>query len=191
MKYLLTFLFIFVFTVFAAAATLEDYAAAIAQVRTLTSNFKEEKHLSLLNAPIESEGLLVFDKKAQKLLWQYQKPFENGFLIEKDLIYRLKNGQKQPVQNAVGKIMAAQMLIWLTLDFDSLKQNYDITLNGNAITFVPKKSHKVIKQITVIPDEVNPQIIRQVKMEEPEGDFILWTFTDTKINPAAAKEVLE
>lgn len=183
----------FVFCCFAQAGdkTLQEYAAAINKVNTLKSTFKEEKHLSLLSQPIESEGFLLFDKKAQKLLWQYQNPFDNGFLIETDLIYRIKNGQKQQVQNAAGKIMAAQMLIWLTLDFDSLKQNYAITLKQNEIVFIPLKPHKVIKQITVYPDENNPQIIKQVKMLQPGGDFILWSFTGTQINPEIKKEVFE
>lgn len=193
MRYFLTFIFLFVFCCFAQAGdkTLQEYAAAINKVNTLKSTFKEEKHLSLLNQPIESEGFLLFDKKAQKLLWQYQNPFDNGFLIETDLIYRIKNGQKQQVQNAAGKIMAAQMLIWLTLDFDSLKQNYAITLKQNEIVFIPLKPHKVIKQITVYPDENNPQIIKQVKMLQPGGDFILWSFTGTQINPEIKKEVFE
>jgi len=193
MKYYLAFIFLFVFSCFAycEGKTLEEYAAEMNTVSTLKSSFKEQKNLSLLSLPIESEGFLIFDKKAQKLLWHYQKPFDNGFLIEKDLIFRIQNGTKQQVQNAVGKIMAAQMLIWLTFDFDSLKQNYNITLTQSGIVFVPIKSHKVIKQITVVPDQTDPKIIKQVKMEQPGGDFILWTFDNIQINPEVKKEVLE
>ena len=171
---------------------LTKYAAQIDQVKTLRSNFSEEKHLSLLDAPIESLGTLSFDKNTQKLYWQYQTPFQNGFLIEKGQVYRLQGKNKAPVQNAMGRMMAAQMVVWLTLDFKSLKRDYEISLKGREITFVPRnKVHKVVRQITVWLDERNPQIVTQVRMDEPSGDFIVWKFTHVRINiPLGNEDVL-
>lgn len=169
-----------------------QYAKQINQVKTLQSNFSEEKHLSLLSQPIESTGQLSFDKNTQKLYWQYQTPFQNGFLIEKEQVYRLQGATKTLVQNAMGRMMAAQMVVWLTLDFESLKQNYVITLRKNEITFIPRnKTHKIVKQIVVWLDEKNPQIVTQVQMEEPNGDFIRWKFTDVRLNnPLPAEAAL-
>ncbi len=131
-------------------ALLVQYAKKISEVKTLQSDFVEEKHLSLLSMPLESTGNVNFDKSAQQLNWQYQTPFQKGFLVEKDRVYRLQGSNKSPVQDAVGKMMAAQMLVWLTLDFDALQNDYQITLNQHEISFVPRsKGHKVVKQITV------------------------------------------
>lgn len=186
MKQKLTLLFLFFSCLAFAQADadlLTKYAAQISQVKTLQSDFTEEKHLSLLNQPIQSTGRLSFDKQAQKLYWHYQTPFQNGFLIEKNKIYRLQGATKTPVKDAMGKMMAAQLLVWLTLDFDALQRDYEITLHGAEIAFTPRaKAHKVIKQIVVWLDEKNPQLVKQVKMEEPSGDFILWKFSNTHIN---------
>jgi len=168
---------------------LAQYAAQLSEVKTLTSNFLEEKHLALLTQPIQSQGTLAFDKNAQKLRWQYEKPFETGFIIEGPRVYRLQNGQKKSVQNAMGKIMAAQMLVWLTLDFDALQKNYDIVLKEHQIVFTPRaQDHKVVKQITVWLDDKNPRLVTQVRMEEPSGDFVLWKFSQTVLNPPLTKE---
>ncbi len=168
---------------------LVQYADQINQVKTLQSNFSEEKHLSLLDQPIESTGQIRFDKDTQQLYWQYETPFQNGFLIEKGQVYRLQGKNKVPVQNAMGRMMAAQMVVWLTLDFKSLKQDYEISLNGREITFVPRnKAHKVVKQITVWLDEKNPQIVKQVQMDEPSGDSVVWKFTHVRINIPLNKE---
>ena len=168
---------------------LAQYAQQINQVNTLQSNFSEEKHLSLLDQPIESTGQFSFDKNAQKLYWQYQHPFQNGFLIEKEQVYRLQGEKKELVQNTMGRMMAAQMVIWLTLDFDSLQQNYKVSLEGHKITFVPhNKTHRIVKEITVWLDENNPQIVKQVRMDEPSGDFILWKFTNARINKPLTEE---
>lgn len=164
--------------------SLQDYAARLKEVKTLTSNFVEEKHLALLSQPMQSTGTLNFDKDAQKLRWQYKTPFENGFLIEKNRISRLKNNQKQPIQNAMGRLMAGQMLQWLTLDFDTLSKTYLITLNGQEIIFTPRdKNNQAVKKITVWLDEKDSRIVHRVKMDNPNGDFVLWRFSDTKLNP--------
>lgn len=179
-------------TLFAFAQTetdlLTQYAGQINRVETLQSNFSEEKHLLILDQPIESTGQLSFDKNAQKLYWQYLTPFQNGFLIEKEQVYRLQGKNKAPVQNAMGRMMAAQMVVWLTLDFNSLKRDYEITVNGRELTFTPRnKAHKVVKQITVWLDDKNPQIVKQVRMDEPGGDYIVWTFTQVRLNVPPAQ----
>lgn len=189
MKYAWSVILLFLTPLLFAQAqdsVLADYARQIGEVKTLKSRFSEEKHLSLLSAPIESAGELSFDKAAQTLLWQYKTPFQNGFIIEKENVYRVDGNTQTRVKDAMGKMMAAQLVVWLTLDFNSLKQTYEIALSGREITFTPRaKTHKVVKQITVWLDEKNPQIVTQVKLEEPSGDFIVWKFLDTRINPPA------
>ncbi|MGN0022691.1 MAG: outer membrane lipoprotein carrier protein LolA [Elusimicrobiaceae bacterium] len=186
MKYYLTLMFcLLVASVFAQTDKdlLLKYAEAISEVQSLYSRFSEEKHLSLLNKPLESEGRLVFDKKAKKLRWQYQKPFEKGFLIEQKDVYQLTNGKKQLVENTIGRMMAAQMLVWLTLDFNSLKDSYQISADKNIITFIPKDTNnKAVKQIMVWLEEKDPRLVTKVKMSEPGGDFIIWKFSDTRLN---------
>lgn len=168
---------------------LTQYASQLKKVNTLQSHFTEEKHLSLLNAPLTSTGQLAFDKQAQTLHWYYQTPFQNGFLIEKNQVYRLQGNTKQPVQNAMGRMMAVQLVRWLTLDFEELKKEYEITLNTPQITFVPRnKAHQVVRQITVWLDEQNPQLVHQVRMEQPGGDFIVWKFSNVHINEPLAGE---
>ncbi|MBQ4282393.1 MAG: outer membrane lipoprotein carrier protein LolA [Lachnospira sp.] len=193
MKYYLSLLLCLLFTLpWAQEANdaLQNYAKQISTVHTLQSNFIEEKHLSLLSEPIQSEGILSFNKNTQQLRWQYQKPFENGFLIEKNKVYRLQGTTKKPIESAMGRLFMAEMLVWLTLDFDSLQKNYSITLNGSEITFVPyHKEHKVVKKITVCLEAKDPRIVTQVKMEEPSGDFIVWKFNNTQINPTLSTEV--
>jgi outer membrane lipoprotein-sorting protein len=173
-------------------SALQNYAQQMSTVQTLQSNFTEEKHLALLDHPIQSQGTLTFDKNAQKLRWQYQKPFENGFLIEKDRTYRLQGNTKKSINSSMSRMFIGEMLVWLTLDFDSLQKNYQITYEGKTITFIPLlKEHKIVKKITVWLNENDSRIVTQVKMEEPNGDFIVWKFNNTQINPSFSAEVFQ
>lgn len=165
------------------AGLLAHYAARMAEVKTLQSDFAEEKHLALLSEPLKSQGRLAFDKTTRQLRWQYQTPFENGFLITQTGVFRLQGDKKEAVKNAMGRMMAAQMLVWLTLDFNSLQKDYQIMLNGQEITFVPRsQQNKAVKQITVLVDDKNPQLVRQVTLQEPGGDFVVWKFSNTRLN---------
>lgn len=167
---------------------LQQYARQINSVQTLRSNFVEDKHMSLLDKPIQSQGVLAFDKNMQKLRWQYQKPFQNGFLIEKGEVYRLQGKEKNPVRSTMGRMFMAEMLVWLTLDFDSLKKDYNIEADGSTLTFSPRQEHKVVKKIIVWLDPKDTRVVTQVKMEEPSGDFIVWKFSNTQINPRLTAE---
>ena len=195
MKYYISLLMSLIFAFSWAQPTqerLESYARQLDTVRTLRSHFTEEKHLSLLDAPIQSQGEFSFDKNAQKLRWQYRQPFENGFLIEKERVYRLHEKEKKSVDNARGRMFMAEMLVWLTLDFEAIKKNYSVTLNGSEITFVPlSKEHKIVKKITVYLDPKDVRVVTRVKMEEPGGDFIVWKFSNTQINPTLSDEVFQ
>ena len=171
---------------------LQHYAKQMASVQTLKSNFTEEKHLSLLNQPLQSKGNFSFDKNARQLRWQYEQPFSNGFLIEGEQVYRLQNEEKKPVRQALERMFMAEMLAWLTLDFKTLQKNYKVTLNGFQVTFEPHNpGHKIVKKITVWLDEKEIRRVTQVKMEEPSGDFIVWKFENTQINPPFSGEELK
>ena len=56
--------------------------ARFAAVNTIESRFTQEKHMALLDEPVTSEGIFYFEKPG-RIRWQYTKPFQNGFLIEK------------------------------------------------------------------------------------------------------------
>jgi len=171
------------------ADLLQKYAQQMDSVQTLKSHFTEEKHLSLLSQPLQSVGDFSFDKNARRLRWQYTEPFANGFLIEADKVYRLQQGEKKPVRQALERMFMAEMLAWLTLDFDALQKNYNVTLNGPEITFTPRNAgHKIVREITVWLDEKDTRLVTQVRLMQPSGDFILWKFDRTQINPPCEKE---
>jgi len=51
-----------------------------ANLETVSCNFKQNKHLEYLDAVVESEGNLFFDKK-NRLRWEYSTPYEYLIVI--------------------------------------------------------------------------------------------------------------
>ena len=164
-----------------------DWAEQLKAVKTARSHFTEEKHLSLFTAPVVSEGEFVFDRAAQKLRWEYTKPFAKGFIIEGKKVFRMKDGQKTAVKNAMGKTAAAQMLVWLTLDLDELAATYRIAQENNTLIFTPLTPNEVLDFVSVKVDtqEKIPRV-RAVKIAEKNGDYTLLNFTGSVLNGAVA-----
>ena len=161
-----------------------ELAAQLAVVKTAQSHFTEEKHLALFTAPVVSEGVFKFDKTAQKLRWEYQKPFANGFIVEGKKIFRVRDGKKTPVKNGLARSAAAQMMVWLTLDIDELVKTYRITQAENKLIFTPKNTaNDVIDNISVWVERTeNPPRVSAVKIAEKNGDYTLFNFTDSVLN---------
>ena len=168
-------------------------AAQLAQVKTAQSFFTEEKHLSLFTAPVTSEGIFIFDKTAQKLRWEYQKPFAKGFVIEGQKVFSVREGKKTPVKNALGKNMAAQMMVWLTLDMKALAKTYRVTQQEDKLIFIPLTPNEVIDNITVWIEQRENDLPRvsAVKMTEKNGDFTLLRFTQCVLNGKIGAEAFE
>ena len=170
-----------------------ELSAQLAQVKTAQSRFTEEKHLSLFTRPLVSEGILIFDKAAQKLRWEYQKPFAKGFIIEGKKIFRVQNGQKLPVKNALGRTAAAQMMVWLTLDIDELVKTYRLTREEDKLVFTPlNPANDVIAHITVwIERSEKIPRVSAVQITEKNGDFTRFNFTQSVLNGPVPAEAFE
>lgn len=182
--------FLFFAVCVGADAVTDELAEQLARVKTAQSEFTEEKHLALFTAPVVSKGIFKFDKTAQKLRWEYQQPFANGFIIEGKKIFRVRDGKKTPVKNGLARNAAAQMMVWLTLDIRELAKTYRITQAENKLVFTPiNAANDIIDNITVWVERTeNPPRVSAVKITEKNGDFTLFNFTGSVLNTPIPSE---
>ena len=107
---------------------LAQIAARFSAVQTIHSRFTQEKHMALLTEPVVSEGVFSFEKSPARIRWEYQKPFKNGFILDGASTFRLEDGKKTPVKGVMVRNIAAQMLVWLSFDLQTLSKTYTITV---------------------------------------------------------------
>ena len=55
-------------------------AAAVAGLQTISSDFTQEKHVSMLKDPLVSSGRFVYEKP-DRLYWEITKPSPAGFVV--------------------------------------------------------------------------------------------------------------
>ncbi len=157
-----------------------EIAARFGAVTSIESRFTQEKHMALLDAPVTSEGFFYFQKPG-RIRWQYEKPFQNGFLIKDGKTFRLEKGKKEEQKNPMAQNVAAQLLTWLTFDLPALSKQYAVEFTPDGVTLTPL-ADGLVKRIAVTFDPQNPQALSRVEMDEAGRDKTVLIFLSPKTN---------
>ena len=164
---------------------LEEMAA---NTQSIKSDFKQEKHLSILSNALISEGELIF-KKPNLLKWAYEKPFQYVIVLDGKEI-KMKDEEKTSTFDITSSKTFKQIndLIVSSVNGDILKEDqFDITYfqdEKNYIAFlVPKDAQmkKFVSKIELFFDK-NDLTVNRLILREPNDDYTLINFSEKKIN---------
>ena len=161
--------------------------------------FKQEKHIALFDEVIESGGRFVF-RKPNNVRWEYEKPHQSILVIAGD------DGQKwTETTRKVEKFklsddrgldaVVKQLFTWFKGEFTKLGDDYEVEIAERSPTklkMTPKKEivKKFIASIEVKFGEKD-ESIATVKITEPGDDYVLYTFSDTKLDSGVKDEEFE
>jgi outer membrane lipoprotein-sorting protein len=195
----LTILFLFLIKVacaqpvgFKKISSETDFRNGLAQTsqatNSISSDFIQEKNLSLLDEKVVSKGIFRF-KKENKVRMEYTHPFKYLMVINGDKV-TIKDQQKSNSFSAGSNKLFS---IINTIIIDCVKgtalDNKDFTNKlfesekNYLVELIPVK--KDLKQfftvINVYLDKKDYSVIK-IDMKEPSGDNTLITFTNKEIN---------
>jgi outer membrane lipoprotein-sorting protein len=158
--------------------------------QTIESNFIQEKHLSLFNDVLVSQGLLAF-AAPDRLRWEITKPFHsllimNGREVSKYDFLDGKNPHKLqfPAASALGEVLN-QIADIHQGKFSEEEKNYDIEVDeGKTLILVPKNP-RMRKMVSRIEIGFSPSLdsIASVVIRENGGDFTQIVFENDRHNP--------
>jgi len=161
---------------------LEQLMAAFGQIKSAEARFMERKYLSLLNAPLESSGTLVYvapDRLEKRTLL----PKPESFVIDRgELTIEGVPGQRRRtmrIQN-YPELAAFVESIRATLagDVQTLRRFYDVRLEGSADDWklilrpTAQRMQRAIKNITLGGSNAK---LHTVEIEEADGDRSVMT----------------
>ncbi|WP_426669434.1 outer membrane lipoprotein carrier protein LolA [Mucilaginibacter sp. McL0603] len=166
----------------------EQFAVIAKKTETITSDFVQEKNLSMLSEKIVSKGKFWF-KKDNMLRMEYSKPFEYLMILNKDNMY-IKDGQKEnKVSTKSSKLF--QQINKITIDCiqGTVFSNPDFRTkayenkNSYLIELTPadKALKEFFKAINVIIEK-NGYEVTTIEMDENSGDNTIIRFTNREIN---------
>lgn len=155
---------------------------------TLSSSFKQEKHLWMLEEIIISEGIFLF-KKPGNVLWQYNSPvsytisiFDNTFTIDNDGKISKFDINSNPLFQEINKMIVTA----IRGDFIN-NPEFISTFSENKSFILAKllpqnpNVRSMITSIDIYFGKSDYQVSKVV-FHEPGDDFTSIVFSDSKVN---------
>lgn len=200
MSRLLFLVFMAVFTAVAAAAeplTTPDPAAIFSSlerkavtVKTLSSDFVQEKHLSMFKSVLTSKGRFYFSKP-DLLRWELISPVASGFVLKGDKGRRWheRTGRSESFQisqEPIMKLVSDQLFAWGKADFKWLDKEYRISVLSEspvALRLEPRSAEAAgFLHYLLINFSADGKYVRTVELHEKDGDFTRIRFVNASIN---------
>ncbi|WP_454831026.1 outer membrane lipoprotein carrier protein LolA [Pseudoxanthomonas wuyuanensis] len=196
MKWVITGLLALALAFGAAAVRAADDLALVqqrvAQVPVLRGDFQQQKQVAGFSKPLRSQGRFVLSRE-HGVLWSTLKPFASEVVLTRDRILSRQrdgstrvelDGRQQPALRAVNEMMFALM----SGDVAALAPRFSSTVEalpeqGWRLTLTPQPGPlaRSFKRIRLQGD----RYVRQVEIEEANGDRSLLEFTAISESPAA------
>ncbi|MEW6185024.1 MAG: outer membrane lipoprotein carrier protein LolA [Thermodesulfobacteriota bacterium] len=165
-------------------------AASAEALRTVSSDFSQEKHLAMLKNPLISEGRFVYEKP-DRLFWEFRRPAPAGFQVQGTKVKRWRGSLRQAETIALEedppvKAMVEQIFAWSRADFPWLEKRYTIQVREETPTLLKltplspqEKKFIGFIQIAFSPDWA---YVRSVEIHEKRGDFTSIVFSGARVN---------
>ena len=180
----------------ASIESLKMHVKELAQnTRTISSDFIQEKELSMIAEKITSRGKFCF-KKEKMLRWEYLQPFSYIIVINNDQIsirdenkVNQFNVQSNKVFLEINRVILGSIQGTLLTD----EQNFKATFFENSTSWIVKlktltpKLKESLSEIVIWFDRKDYSVNR-IDMNEPGGDRTKISFTARKLNQPIADE---
>lgn len=165
-------------------------------LHSLTCDFTQKKHMSMLADDVVSKGLFYFAKPA-KLRMEYTKPIDYLMVINGEKMKIVSEGKTNITDAKSNKMMQkmkGMIAASMTGDLQAMASDYHLTVSENAkqyhIAIVPKDKavQAYIKAMAIYMDKGDFTVAR-MRMEEPSGDYTEYSFTNKKKNEKIEESV--
>ncbi|MFC7357929.1 outer membrane lipoprotein carrier protein LolA [Jejudonia soesokkakensis] len=166
----------------------KDVEAVAKKTNTITSDFKQTKHIEVLDNEVVSHGKLFY-KAPKHIRWEYTSPIHYKVIFKDDKLFVNNQGKRDEINLASNRIFKS----FNTLIVNSVKGNmfdeeqfeiqYYLLENDYSATFSPKdKRLKKFIHSFVLQFDSKTKQVTEVKMIEPGGDYTLVVFKNRKDN---------
>jgi len=179
------------------APTLEELTRRLAATPGVTARFEEQKHLALLESPVESRGRMHFVPPGC-LSWSVESPGRSQLVIEGDRV-RFQNEASPEALDLSGNPMARHFaeafMVLFNGDLEAMKKQYSLRFEAGAagwrLELVPRSSRvRALIESIVLAGRAGP--IDRMVLLETDGDRTVTTFAETELDRRfAATELRE
>jgi len=164
----------------ATGVTLDEISRAMGGVKTVFARFVQERHLSLFQEPLRSEGFLCCQKPG-RIRWEITQPYRSVLVSDGSGVAQFEWIDDQWKRLDLGLVDAMQQIVnqiagIIEGRYASRKQEFEITVApseaGPVLTLVPQQE-KVRKLMRAIEVHLAADLkgTRRVVLRESNADF--------------------
>ena len=166
-------------------------------VKTLASDFVQEKHLSMFKTVLVSKGRFYF-KKPDQLRWELTEPVASGFVLNghKGRRWHERTGRSETFdinQEPVMKLVSDQLFAWAKPDFAWMQREYRITvLDESPVSLRLEPLSPAVGGFLhhlLITFSTDGKYVRSVEVHEKDGDFTRIRFVNTAVNKSLRSDL--
>ena len=168
---------------------IRNITAASEKMNTLRCDFVQRKTISILADELISEGRLSF-KQADKLNWEYTRPYQYRFTMNGDKIM-IDSGTNQNIINVSGNRMFSEISRIIIsgingsgiFDGDRFTAEFNIGANDYQVVLMPRQRdlRQMFNSITLTFDK-NDYSVNTAEIREANGDATFITMKNKQIN---------
>lgn len=167
------------------ASYLKKYAA---NVNSIESDFKQEKHLEYLESALQSSGKFWF-KAPDKVAWIYNNPYQYTMILNSGKLRMISNKSNNEIDmkgNAIFEQVNNLMLSAVNGDISGNK-NYTVKSFENEIFYllilkpVSPALGEMIKEMHLYFEKKRP-VVTKIKLVETGSDYSIISFSNLKTN---------
>jgi outer membrane lipoprotein-sorting protein len=174
-----------------APVSLKQVSAAMAKARTVFTKFTQQRHLSLFNEPLRSEGYLCF-QRPDRIRWETTAPYESVLVSDGSGVAqfewtdgkwkKLDLGLGDALQNVVSQI-AGVMDGRYARDHGAYSASVTNHADSIVVTLVPRNK-TMRKMMAAIEVHLAPDLkaTRRVVLRETDGDYTDIEFSEQVVN---------
>ncbi|NKF49963.1 outer membrane lipoprotein carrier protein LolA [Shewanella sp. WXL01] len=178
------------------ALNIDSLAAMFNETSPTHGSFEQQKNMSVLTLPLNSNGVYFVDP-GKTIVWQQLQPFTQTTLIQNGELTQLVNGEVQPSNQAAASDMVSEMIMALfSGNWQQLTQDFAFKISGDKsnwqaeLTPTSGAMAKVFKAIYIQGLDTH---IRRISLHEHSGDStnISLEADDASELPASIERVLK
>jgi len=170
---------------------LEQIGRTMAKAQTVFTKFVQERHLSLFNEPLRSEGYLCF-QKPNRIRWETTAPYKSILVSDGSSVAQFEwtDGQWKKLELGLGDALqniVSQIAGVMEGRYTSGRGAYSASVTNGAdgivITLVPR-NETIRKMMAAIEVHLAPALeaTRRVVLRETGGDYTDIAFTEQVVN---------
>lgn len=180
----------------AHAATMADMQEAAGNIRSISADFIQEKHMKILVKPLISKGIIRF-QSPDSLRFEYREPIQNILIMKGKSVSRFLRKDDAFVRDNAAAMSAMTVVMdeisqWLKGDFNTNVFNATIedTQKPGRIILAPKDKAMTnfIQDIVLVLSE-QPGVFKEVIIRENQDSYTRLRFDKVQLNKDIAPDV--